>query len=1383
MAHVGLASSWDRSIVESVGARTAEEAKYYGISVLLAPGQNIHRSPLGGRNFEYFSEDPIVTGEMAASYTKGAQDQGVGISLKHYAANNSEKNRNRGNEIISHRAMREIYLPGYEIAMRENPWTVMSAYNAINGVYASSDKALITDVLRGDFGFDGFVVSDWGANYEPVRGVLAQMDNSQYNNIASTINTALNNGQLTIADVEKCVKNILRVAIRTEAFKGNVKTRAQATAQSNAWVGSDMQITSSGLNRALAADCMVLLKNDNDTLPLNGNEKIALVTSTIPFNQSNGGTITMGMDNRGQGTTSVKDLVLMGGGSGAVTGTPKQMGGHAVSLEEGLVESGFDLSVVEPRRENTATAATADDAAEKTDAAILVVSRLSAEGADNTIASFSLSANETTMINEYCRAFSALGKPVVVIFNVGGSIDTTLIKEKADAILDVFVPGFDGGYAIADILNGTVNPSARLTQTFPTKFEYTSPMAMAQPGHKTWDNTSSEVMYYDEGVFVGYRYYDTKLTPAEYKEQVAFPFGHGLSYTTFKYELLSLDKSVFDPSNPEDTITVTAKVTNTGTRAGKTAVQMYIGADSYFTESRPIKELKDYGKTKLLAPNESQTFEFAIKLRDLQYFDDGNPSNVLNAASPPVGFGSVDSWTVKDGTGFIVTIGGTSDASVLATEGETATFVYTTNPYVKTNSDTIINPINISYQYQYNFNARESADPDMIYYKGDYFLFASHGSGYWYTKDFADWKYVKVTTGASGVAQEWQRFAPGACVIGDAVYIAMSDGGQIIKSDNPYDGDSWSIVGRPISNCYDPSLFVDDDGRVFMYYGIEPLPSIGGLNVAELDPNNNMGLISTTRNLIRFNRDHGFENVGNDNSNYTASIYNEGLYCTKYNGRYYLQYSTPGTEFVSYANGCYVSESPTGPFTYSENSPISYKSTGFVTGAGHGSTIQDHFGNWWKVDTVSISQNANFERRLILYPAAFDQYGQFVSNTSFADYPMYKMTVEHDNMKDRPDWNLISYDPIVAASSSLAAANRQPSYAFNESMRDWWSAASGDVGEYIQADLGKVCDVNAVHINFADQDVIRATRYSERNNTYVYRYLLEFSLNGNEWFTVVDRSGAVAEPNKAQDTSHDYFELISGIKARYVRLTNKGPVPGEGKFAVSGLRLFGSGGGNKPGAVTDFTIDRLTGAQPNDQRSVVVSWDAVDGAEGYIIRFGNKPDSRNIQYKVINGTSARFNILSVGVDYFFSVDAYNDSGVTPGTVIKTSITDKLLVLSSFSLYKSDEGNESDGGNENDSGNERDGGNESGSNTEYTAKAGLYNSLGTETNAHLFIAAYDNLGRLIKVEAKDMRIADGEFIESTVSIPFELGTSEVKAFIWDASYAPLANALTLINAIA
>ena len=656
-------------------------------------------------------------------------------------------------------------------------------------------------------------------------------------------------------------------------------------------------------------------------------------------------------------------------------------------------------------------------------------------------------------------------------------------------------------------------------------------------------------------------------------------------------------------------------------------------------------------------------------------------------------------------------------------------------PLVRDNPNTFCNPINISYQYQGNFNGRESADPNIIEFKGDYYLFASHGTGYWWTNDLVKWNYVYA--GPDQIAN-YATFAPGACVVGDTLYLTYSQNGSMYKSTNPKDGNSWTLVGRP-ANWQDPALFTDDDGRVYLYQGLSG-SATSPITVMELDPNNDMALIAGPFICFYQNKAiHGFEVVGDQNLNYNGNCYMEGSFMTKYNGKYYLQYAVPGTEWDVYANGCYVSDTPIGPFTFCENSPISYKSTGFMVGSGHGSLMQDLSGNWWKFDTVSISIINTMERRLSVYPAKFDQYGQLVTNTSFADYPMYKATKPQDNFTDRPDWNLVSYDAKATASSSLTASNRQPANAFNEKMRDWWSATTGDAGEWIQADLGKLCDISAVQVNFADQDTTRVT--TGRDNTYCYRYLLEFSLDGDNWFTIVDKSETTAEANMAQDFSHDYFELTSAMKARFVRLTNKGSVPADGKFAVSGLRLFGNGGGVKPGEVSDFTVDRPA----SEQRQVNLSWDAADGAEGYIIRFGNKPDSRNIQYKVIGSTSAQINCLNVGVDYYFSIDAYNDSGITPGTVLKASAA---TVAPAYLAITAD-------------------------GDIYSGAVTVYNFTASEaSDISLCVAAYDTSGRLISLSQKAFTVEayDNQLLNVDLDV-IRKNASYVKAFLWK-NFIPL-----------
>ena len=563
---------------------------------------------------------------------------------------------------------------------------------------------------------------------------------------------------------------------------------------------------------------------------------------------------------------------------------------------------------------------------------------------------------------------------------------------------------------------------------------------------------------------------------------------------------------------------------------------------------------------------------------------------------------------------------------------------------INPNPTTFGNPLNLGYQYQNESSAsRESADPTIVYYKGEYYLFPSRSSGYWWSEDLVNWEFVYC------VGAQMNLWAPAPVVIGDYIYLTHSEGGAIYRSNNPKNEASWTFVRDNGWGEGDPALFQDDDGKVYAYYGLSgDAKPIWGV---ELDPANNMEKVGEVYELFYPNRyARGFEVPGNDNTNYGTEPWMEGAWMTKYQGKYYLQYAVPGTEVAAYANGCFVGDSPLGPFEFCENSPVSYKGTGFMVGAGHGATFQDHTGNWWKVDTASISVNNMFERRLLLYPATFDQYDQLVSNTVFADYPIYVPFGENYSYDTpRPDWNLLSYNKL-ASSSSVAGAGYIASKAVDESIRTWWSAATGNIGEWLSVDLGQACDVNALQINFADQDTARVS--SGRNNTFCYKYLVEYSLDSENWFTLVDNSAATAEAYKAQDTSHDYYELTKATSMRYIRITNCGEVPAIGKFAISGLRAFGNAGGTAPNQVTSFSVSRPA-TSPRTERTAIVSWDAVSGAEGYIVRFGSKPDSLNLQYQVIGSNSATINILNMGVAYYFTVDSYNASGYTPGTVVES----------------------------------------------------------------------------------------------------------------------------------
>lgn len=558
-------------------------------------------------------------------------------------------------------------------------------------------------------------------------------------------------------------------------------------------------------------------------------------------------------------------------------------------------------------------------------------------------------------------------------------------------------------------------------------------------------------------------------------------------------------------------------------------------------------------------------------------------------------------------------------------------------PHARVNPqpNTYCNPLNIGYQYQSEFQCRESADPAAILFRGDYYLFASHGSGYWWSEDLADWHFVYVSPEQLPEIGKW---APGVCVVGDTLYITHSQRGGIFKSTDPKAG-RWEFVSHP-AEWDDPALFTDDDGRVYCYYGCSPIEPIWGV---ELDPQNDMAVIGSPVALMQSDQSrHGCEVPGDNNTRHGGECWLEGAWMNKRGGRYYLQYAVPGTEYLAYADGCYVSDKPLGPFTFCENSPVIFKADGFTGGTGHGSLIEDKNGNWWKFDTIAISVHHMFERRLIMAPAAFDAHGQLVTDTVMADYPLYRPhSPAYRFEKPRPDWYL---QRPVAVTASSALAGHEAALAATETLRSWWCAASGDAGEWLQFELAAGATLQAVQVNFADQD-IQAPQ--GRENDFCHRYTLELSADGEHWHTLVDRTQAVGAPHAADDTTHDYFELVEAVEGvRFVRLTNHGPIPADGKFAVSGLRLFGNGGQDAPAAVTNAHAVR-----EEDRRAATFTWDAAGGADGYIVRFGNHPDSLYLHRQVEGATTVTTHCLNTDVEYWYTVDSYNAGGYTAGTVV------------------------------------------------------------------------------------------------------------------------------------
>ena len=546
---------------------------------------------------------------------------------------------------------------------------------------------------------------------------------------------------------------------------------------------------------------------------------------------------------------------------------------------------------------------------------------------------------------------------------------------------------------------------------------------------------------------------------------------------------------------------------------------------------------------------------------------------------------------------------------------------------------TICNPVNINYRYQAPMRSRESADPAVVLYKDEYYLFASHGSGYWVSPDLAHWEFIEVDLGKQ---PEFELYAPGPVVAGDRLYITHSQGGGILYSDTPRDPDSWIYGGRPYG-WNDPSLFVDDDGSLYCYEGLSPdFP----IRVAKLNPQDLSEVLEGPVDIYQSDRDtRGYERPGDHNERDGGLTFLEGPWMNKINGKYYLTFAVPGTEYAGYCDGCAVADSPMGPFTYCENSPVVYKATGFMRGAGHGCLFEDKNGHYWKMDTVSIGVNHMFERRLCLFPVKVEN-GFIYTNAYRGDYPQLLPHDVSDPFTDSDAGrHLLSLHKTAKASSALGE-DHTPDKAFDESLRTWWSAETGNGGEWLWTDLGKAYEICSVQVNFADQD---AEAVGGRGLGFAYRYTLEASVNGEDWFTLIDRR------DSTEDLPHDYVQLENITTLRYLKLTNCGAIPAGGKFAVSGLRVFGYGGGDAPAKAPEFTAQR-----GEDTRNMTVTWKPVEGAQGYFIRWGIDPHNLHTHWQVIGDCEATVYCLTKGVTYFVTVDAYNESGVTYGTQIQTT---------------------------------------------------------------------------------------------------------------------------------
>ena len=604
-----LASSWDTDLVEQVTTAMGEEVHEYGVDVLLAPGMNIHRNPLCGRNFEYFSEDPLLSGKMAAAYVRGIQSNGVGTSIKHYAANNQETNRNENDARVSERALREIYLKNFEIAVKESaPWTVMSSYNQINGEYTQQKKDLLTTILRDEWGYQGIVMTDWGNKAGTVKSAWSGndlMEPGNQNEIDRII-AGVKDGSLAIEDVDRNVRHMLEYIVRTPSFakyqysnKPDLKAHAQVA-------------------RKAAGESMVLLRNEG-ALPLKDVKTVALYGATsIEFVAGGTGS---GDVNKAY-VVNMKDAMEAAGFQlDATLMNFYQKSIDMAAATRALTSTGFSWFMGTPRIAEPAIPAEAiNQEAARNDVAVVVLGRNAGEGADRKMMDdFELTSVERELLQNVSAAFHTQGKKVVVVLNVGGVIETNSWKNLVDAILLPWSPGQEGANAVADVLTGKVNPSGKLPMTFPVNFmDHPSsanfPYNYSRPQNTGWgwgpQMPVKDVDYteYKEGIYVGYRYFSTAGV------EVSYPFGYGLSYTSFAYGKPAVKATA---NGFEASITVT----NTGKVAGKEVVELYVTAPEAGL-AKPACELKAFAKTRELKPGESQTLTLKVDNYGIASFND-----------------------------------------------------------------------------------------------------------------------------------------------------------------------------------------------------------------------------------------------------------------------------------------------------------------------------------------------------------------------------------------------------------------------------------------------------------------------------------------------------------------------------------------------------------------------------------------------------------------------------------------------------------------------------------------------------------------------------------------------------------------------------------------
>lgn len=598
---------------------------------------------------------------------------------------------------------------------------------------------------------------------------------------------------------------------------------------------------------------------------------------------------------------------------------------------------------------------------------------------------------------------------------------------------------------------------------------------------------------------------------------------------------------------------------------------------------------------------------------------------------------------------------------------------------------TYCNPLDLGYRYQHMKEGeriagfREGADPTLVYFKGKYYLFVSMSAGFWYSDDLLHWDFH------ADPDLLIYDYAPDVRQVGEYLYFCASRKGRncpILRTADPLT-EPFTEVSCSF-DFWDPDIFCDDDGRVYFYWGCSNTTPIWGveLDPATMEPiGERRPLISGCEEALGYERPgdngivdreasvlyksmHQFYNEATGklelppqmaqmpglNAEVLTAMYNavgkpyiEGAFMTKHDGTYYLQYACPGTQYNTYADGVYTAKNPLGPFTLQTSNPFSAVPGGFMTGAGHGSTIADKYGNYWHAATMRISVNHDFERRVGLFPAGFDADGVLFCNQNFADYPHEIPAGKFDAAAVQPCWMLLSYRKAVTASST--AEGSAPANAVNETCRDWWSAGSDKPGEWLCVDLGAESDVRAIQVNMADEKLVvdfPADSYGDDRKTrrietrpQISHYTVETSLDGETW---------TLREDVARECSNGYYAYADGIRARYVRVMG-GALPYGQTLRISGLRVFGNGAGARPAAAkaAAVRVDALDGK---------ISWQHLENAQGCNVRYGTAPDKLYHSWLVYGADEVTLSTLMAGQTYYICVDSFNENGITEGDVVK-----------------------------------------------------------------------------------------------------------------------------------